>query len=146
LRAFLVLANLSLLVLFPLAWSLPLLRSGLNLPFFGLEEITILSGIARLWTTDPALAVLVGFLAIVAPYAKTIALALLHLGLLPGRLLPLLQTLGKLAMADIFLVALYIVIARGVALARIETAPGLYLFTGCVLLSLILSLLGRRPR
>lgn len=142
----LFLANLSLLILFPLAWSLPLLRSGLNLPFFGMEEVTILTGIARLWTTDPLLAGLVAALAVFAPYAKTLALAFLHLGLLPDRALPLLQALGKLAMADVFLLSLYIVIARGVSLARIETAPGLYLFTFCVLLSLALSLAGRgRP-
>lgn len=145
-RIILFLANLALLILFPLAWSQPLVRSGLDLPFFGLQEISILSGISTLWRGDPALAVVIAAFAVVAPYAKTVALALLHLGILPGRFLPALQLLGKLAMADIFLIALYIVIAKGVFLARIETAPGLYLFTGCVLLSLCLSLLGRRVR
>lgn len=143
-RRFLFLANLSLLILFPLAWSLPLLRSGLNLPFFGMEEVTILTGITRLWATDPVLSILVAAFALVAPYAKTLALALHHLGRLPEPLLPVLQLLGKLAMADVFLLAIYIVLARGVALARIETASGLYVFTGCVLLSLGLSLAERR--
>ena len=142
-RHFLLIGNLSLLILFPLAWSLPLLRSGLDLPFFGLEELSILSGIGALWHSDPAMAVLIAVLALLAPYAKTLVLAGLHLGLVSDRALPVLHLLGKLAMADIFLISLYIVIARGVSFARVETAPGLYLFTFCVLGSLFLSLASR---
>ena len=48
--------------------------------------------------------------------------------------------LGKLAMADIFLIALYIVIAKGVGVGTVETAWGLYLFTGCIIASLGISL------
>jgi uncharacterized paraquat-inducible protein A len=47
--------------------------------------------------------------------------------------------MGKLAMADVFLIALYIVIVKGIGLATVETAWGLWLFTGCVLFSLFLS-------
>ena len=43
------LANLSLLVLFPLAWFAPLLRAGL-LPFFGLDEISVVTGLQALAT------------------------------------------------------------------------------------------------
>ena len=46
--------------------------------------------------------------------------------------------MGKLAMADIFLIALYIVLVKGIGLATVEVAWGLYLFTGCVLLSLVI--------
>ena len=56
-------ANLALLLLFPLAWAAPLLRAGL-LPFFGLEEISVLSGLQTLWRTDVFLALLVSFLAL----------------------------------------------------------------------------------
>ncbi len=52
--------------------------------------------------------------ALFAPYLKTIGLALLHFRLLSPRVLPALHILGKLAMADIFLIALYIVVAKGV--------------------------------
>ena len=52
--------------------------------------------------------------------------------------------MGKLAMADIFLVALYIVIVKGVTLAKIEVAWGLYLFSACILISLGISLLMSR--
>ena len=131
--------NLSLLVLFPVAWFAPLLRAGL-LPLFGLSEISVISGLQSLWGSDVALALLVTMLAIFAPYLKTIGLALLHFGLLSPRVLPALHLLGKLAMADMFLLALYVVVVKGVGLAHVETAWGLYLFTGCILLSLGLSI------
>lgn len=135
---FLRLANLSLLILFPVAWFAPMLRAGL-LPLFGLSEISIVSGLQALWGTDAPLAILVTFLALFAPYAKTALLALLHFGLLAPRALPMLHLLGKLAMADVFLIALYIVVVKGVGLATVETAWGLYLFTGCILASLVIS-------
>lgn len=131
-------ANLMLLILFPVAWFAPLLRAGL-LPVFGLDEISVISGLQSLWQSDAALALLVTFLAVFAPYAKTIGLALLDFGLLSPRTLPALHLMGKLAMADVFLIALYIVVVKGIGLATVETAWGLWLFTGCVLFSLILS-------
>ena len=124
--------NLSLLVLFPLSWFAPLLRAGL-LPLFGLDEISVITGLQSLWESDVALALLVTLLAIFAPLAKTIGLALLDFGLLSPRALPALHWMGKLAMADVFLIALYVVVAKGVGLATIEVAWGLYLFTGCIL-------------
>ena len=133
------LANLTLLVLFPLAWFAPLMRAGIALPLFGLSEISVISGLQSLWRSDVILALLVTFLAIFAPYMKTIGLALIHFGMLRRRVLPVLEALGKLAMADIFLIALYVVIAKGIGLARIEIAWGLYLFTACVLASLAIS-------
>ncbi|MBN2631719.1 MAG: paraquat-inducible protein A [Rhodobacteraceae bacterium] len=130
--------NLSLLVLFPIAWFAPLLRAGL-LPLFGLDEISVISGLQSLWGSDPVLALVVTGMAIFAPWAKTIGLALLDFGLLSPRALPALHVLGKLAMADIFLIALYIVILKGIGLATVEVAWGTWLFTGCVLASLLLS-------
>lgn len=133
-----VLLNLSLLILFPVAWFAPLLRAGL-LPLFGLSEISVVTGLQSLWATDPALALLVSFLALFAPYAKVLGLALIDFRLLSPRALPALRVLGRLAMADIFLVALYIVLAKGPGFGTIETAWGLWLFTACVGLSLLLS-------
>jgi paraquat-inducible protein A len=129
------LLNLVLLILFPIAWFAPLLRAAL-LPIFGMDEISVITGLQSLWEADAALALLVTFLAIFAPYAKTIGLALLHFGLLSTRTLPALTVLGKLAMADVFLIAIYIVLVKGIGLATVETAWGLYLFTACVLASL----------
>ena len=136
-------ANLALLIVFPVAWTAPLMRAGL-LPLFGLSEITVLSGLAVLWDSDRVLAVLVAVFALVAPYAKTVALAAVQLGLVPVRWLGAVKALGRLAMADIFLIALYIVVAKGVGVGRVETAWGLYLFTGAILASLALSHLTER--
>lgn len=132
--------NLALLVLFPLAWFAPLLRAGIDLPLFGLSEISVISGLQELWRTDVLLALLVSFFALFAPYLKTIGLALIHFGLMRRRVLPVLHLMGKLAMADIFLIALYIVLAKGVGLARVEVAWGLYLFSGCILASIAIGL------
>lgn len=130
--------NLALLILFPVAWFAPLLRAAL-LPIFGMDEISVVTGLQSLWASDAALALLVTFLAIFAPYAKTIGLALLHWNLLNPRTLPALEVLGKLAMADVFLIALYVVIAKGAGMVTVETAWGLYLFTACVLASILVS-------
>ena len=137
------LANLSLLVLFPIAWLAPLMRAGL-LPLFGLSEISVISGLQSLWGSDVFLALVVTAFALFAPYLKTIGLALLHFRLLSPRLLPSLAWLGKLAMADIFLIALYIVVAKGIGVGRVETAWGLYLFTACILASIVISALSAR--
>lgn len=135
--------NLSLLVLFPVAWAAPLVRAGL-LPLFGLSEVSVLSGITSLWQTDPVLSLIVTFFALIAPMAKTIALALVLSDRAPTRWLPGLSFLGRLAMADIFLIALYITVIKGIGIGRVETAWGLYLFSGCVVASLGLSLWAKR--
>ena len=129
--------NLALMIAFPVAWFAPLLRAGL-LPIFGLSEISVISGLQSLWQSDVALALLVTFCAIFAPMLKVIGRALRDFGLLDARAEPALALLGKLAMADIFLIALYVVIVKGVGLATVETAWGVYLFSACVLTSLFL--------
>lgn len=136
-------ANLALLILLPVAWFAPLLRAGL-LPIFGLSEISVITGLQALWGTDAALALVVTILAIFAPMAKTTGLALVQFGLLSRSTLPVLHVMGKLAMADVFLIAIYIVVVKGIGLATVETAWGLYLFTGCIIASLALSLIEAR--
>lgn len=130
--------NLSLLFLFPLSWFAPLMRAGV-LPLFNLKEISVITGLQSLWASDVFLALVVSVFALLAPYIKTIALALIHRNLLSARITPIIGILGKLAMADIFLIALYITLAKGIGLGRLETAWGLYLFTGCILASLWVS-------
>ncbi|MDU9002699.1 paraquat-inducible protein A [Sedimentitalea todarodis] len=132
------LANLALLILYPVAWFAPLLRAGL-LPLFGLSEISVMTGLQSLWDSDVALALLVTFLAIFAPYLKTIGLALIHFGMMRRKILPVMDILGKLAMADVFLIALYVVVVKGIGLATVQTAWGIYLFSGCVLASIVIS-------
>ncbi len=130
--------NLCLLVLFPLSWFAPLMRAAL-LPLFGMDEISVVTGLQSLWGSDAALALLVTFLAVFAPFAKTVGLALIHYGLLKPAALPVLAVLGKLAMADVFLLSLYVVLAKGAGMVTVETAWGLWLFTGCILTSLWVS-------
>jgi uncharacterized paraquat-inducible protein A len=135
--------TLALLILYPVAWFAPLMRAGL-LPIFGLSEISVITGLQSLWGSDVVLALVVTVFAIFAPYLKTIGLALVQWQMLDPRTLPALHILGKLAMADIFLIALYITLAKGIGLATIETAWGLYLFTACILMGLGLGLLTER--
>jgi paraquat-inducible protein A len=131
-------ANLSLLVLYPIAWFAPLMRAGI-LPLFGLSEISVMTGLQSLWATDIFLAFVVTIFALLAPYLKTIGLTLIHFGLLNPRVETVLAVIGKLAMADIFLIALYITLTKGIGVGRIEVAWGLYLFTFCILSSLLIS-------
>jgi uncharacterized paraquat-inducible protein A len=137
--------NLSLLVLFPIAWFAPLLRAAL-LPVFGMDEISVMSGLQSLWGSDVFLALIVTTFAIFAPYLKTILLALVHFDLLKAKVLPVIGYLGKLAMADIFLIALYVVVVKGAGRVTVEAGWGLYLFTGCVLASLLISTLSAKTR
>ena len=132
------LVNLSLLILYPVAWFAPLMRAGL-LPLFGLSEISVMTGLQSLWASDIFLALILTVFALVAPYIKTIGIALIQFGLLSPRLNKVMEVLGKLAMADIFLIALYITLTKGIGIGRIEVAWGLYLFTFCVLTSLVIS-------
>lgn len=132
--------NLLLLVLYPLSWFAPLMKAGL-LPLFGLSEISVISGLQSLWKTDVFLALIVTLFALFAPMLKTLGLALIQFGLLDARALPVTNILGKLAMADIFLIALYVTLSKGMGVGRIEIAWGLYLFTACILLSIALGIL-----
>ena len=142
------LANLSLLILFPIAWFAPLMKSGL-LPFLSLSENSIISSLQGIWAHDIYLALLMTFFAIFAPYIKIIGLALIHFDLMSEKVSNTLTFIGKLAMADIFVIAIYLVIFTGIEVAgvrgRIETAWRLYLFTGCVIASLLISILSK-PR
>lgn len=133
-----IVANLALLAVYPLAWAAPVASAQL-LPFFSGTEISILSGIGDLAGPEPVLAALVALFALVIPYAKTLALALVHAGRLGPAPLPAIETLGKLSMADVFLIALYIVLVRGVGIGDVTTRWGLWLFTGCVLASILIS-------
>ncbi|MCL5775609.1 paraquat-inducible protein A [Limibaculum sp. FT325] len=126
------LANLSLLALYPLAWVAPLATAGL-IPWFEGERVSILGGLGDLWAVDRALAIVVALFAVAIPYAKTLTLAAVQFDLLGRRAMPAIEALGKLSMVEVFLVAVYIVVVKGVGLGHVTPAWGLWLFTGCVL-------------
>ena len=127
--------NMLLLILYPAAWLAPLAEAGVVSWWSG-DDITIFYGVMDLWDVDIALAVLVAIFAMVIPYGKTLALSAIHFNKLGPDPLPKIEAIGKLSMADVFLVALYIVVVKGVGIGHVETAWGLWLFTGCVLASI----------
>ncbi|MEO1773435.1 MAG: paraquat-inducible protein A [Pseudomonadota bacterium] len=142
-RIALAAANLALLLVWPIAWTAPIATAGI-LPYFGGNTISLWGSITALWENDPPLAVLVALFAMVLPVFKTLGLALVHFRLLGARAMPVLDVLGKLSMADVFLVALYIVLTKGVGIGYVETGWGLWLFTAAVLGQLGVGLLTRR--
>ena len=142
--------NLALVVAFPIAWFAPLIRTGLlpqwQMPswlggstLFAPDTITVISGLQKLWETDVFLAIAVTFFALVAPMLKCLGMSLIHFNLLSSATQPVISMMGKLAMADIFILALYVVIAKGIGIGQIEVAWGLYLFTAAVIISLFVS-------
>lgn len=124
-----------LLMLYPAAWLAPLAEAGVVSWWSG-KNITIYQGVVDLWAVDPALSILVAVLAVAIPYGKTVMLSAVHFGRLGPRALPWLETVGKLSMADVFLIALYVVVVKGVGIGHVTTAWGLWLFTACVLASI----------
>lgn len=143
-------ANLALLVLFPLSWFAPLLRTGFmqpwNVPwtdwtFFELETVTVVTGLQALWGSSPGLALVVTAAAILAPILKVIGVALLQFDLMSPRVAPALAWIGRFAMADIFLLALYVLIFKGMGVGQVEVAWGLYFFTFCVIASIVIAAL-----
>lgn len=136
-------ANMLLLILYPAAWLAPLATAGI-LPWFSGNEITIYGGVADLWAIDPALSLLVAVLAVVIPYAKTLAISAVQFGKLGAKALPVIEVIGKLSMADVFLIALYIVVVKGVGIGHVQPAWGLWLFTACVLGSSLVAYLTQK--
>jgi uncharacterized paraquat-inducible protein A len=137
-RRALLAANLALLAVWPVAWTAPLARAGF-LPFFEGEAVSVLGGIGDLWTADRGLACLVALFAVAMPLAKTFALAAFQAGRLGPRALPAIALLGKLSMAEVFLLALYVVVVKGTGLGSVTPAWGLWLFTACVLVQIAIA-------
>ena len=141
----LVLANLALAVAFPVAWFAPLM--SVRLWRFGSDQtVSVITGLQGLWAEDVALALAVTFFAIVAPVIKVLGVALVQAGLASPRLSGAIFVVGKLAMADVFLVAVWIVAFKGLGIGSISVQWGLYLFTACVLGAMAVSLLTERQR
>ena len=124
--------NLALLGLFPVAWQAPLATAEIQWLFTS-ETITVFSGIAELYQTDAALAVLVGLFAIVFPYAKTLLLVYAQFSdaATARALLPVIEAMARLSMTDVFLIAFYVIAYRGVGDLQVQW--GLHLFTALVL-------------
>jgi paraquat-inducible protein A len=141
-----LLACALLALAFPVTWAAPLMTVKVRLAFWTSgADISLLSTLQALAADDPALALLLGFLAMVAPMLKLLGMALILTGWLDPRAEGALWTLGRLAMADVFLIVIYIALFKGLDGGTITPQWGLWAYTGAVLGSLCLSLwLNRR--
>jgi len=130
--------NLALLGLYPIAWFAPLISAGL-LPIFGMDQISILSGIISMWDSDPFLGAVVFLFAIAAPAIKTLSNVIADF--FGKALLPPWAAIGlaRFAMADVFLIALYLTVIKGIGVGRLTTEWGLYVFTLCVIVSVLVT-------
>lgn len=141
-----LLACAMLALAFPVAWAAPLMTVKVRLAFWTSgSDISLLSTLRALAEDDPALALVLGFLALVAPMLKLLGAALILTGWLDTRAETALWTLGRLAMADVFLIVVYLALFKGLDGGTITPQWGLWAYTGAVLGSLGLSLwLNRR--
>lgn len=138
----LLLVNLALL---PVAWLVPLFTA--RVPFLWRQDVSVIGGLVELWRLDRVLFAVVLLLAVVMPLLKGLAVAVVWYLVPASRAagaLRRMEILGKLAMTEVFLLAVVIVGLKGVGLGRIEIAWGLHLFVAAALLSLASSLLAAR--
>lgn len=143
----LALAFVALLaVAFPVAWVMPLMTVKIRLAFWASgTDVTVLSTLQALWADDPVLALVLSLLTLVAPMLKLVGAALILLRLLSPRVEAVLWLLGRLAMADVLLMVVYMALFKGLDGGTITTGWGLWAYTAAVLGSLGLSLwLARR--
>jgi hypothetical protein len=107
------------LALVPVTWWLPLFTA--RIPFLWRQEVSIASGLLDLWRLDLVLCLVVLFFSVLAPLAKGAALVWVWYRVpahLARRQLDRLAILGKLAMTEIFLLAVIIVGLKGVGIGR----------------------------
>lgn len=133
----------SALVLYPPAVALPIMR----LSTFGHESAgSVASGALELWRGgEVLLALLVGVCSLVLPLLKLTGLLLVSrppraLGpAARGRILRLVEWTGRWGMLDVLLIAVVAAWLKLGDLVTVETGPGVWAFTGMVLLSLLAS-------
>ena len=128
-------------ILLVAGWMLPIMTVERLL--FLSREISILQGVAELWSEDEAfLAIVIGAFSILLPAVK-LALALyLWFHAEAGsqqlrRALSLLELAGRWSMLDVFVVALLVVAIRTSLIDDVTVHPGVYVFTAAIVLSLV---------
>jgi paraquat-inducible protein A len=128
-------------ILLVAGWVLPIMTVERLL--FLSREISILQGVAELWSEDEAfLAVVIGAFSVLLPAVK-LALALylwFHAEAGSQQLrhaLGLLELAGRWSMLDVFVVALLVVAIRTSLIDDVTVHPGVYVFTAAIVLSLV---------
>lgn len=145
-RPVLIALTALLAVLFPLAWFAPLMTVQVRLAFWAQgTDLSLISTLQSVWSEDAALGLVLTFAAIVAPVVKVLGTALVLMRLLSPRAQGVLWHIGRFAMADVFLIAVYVALFKGIGGGTITLGWGLHLFTACVIGSLLLSLAADRP-
>jgi paraquat-inducible protein A len=117
--------------------------------FFWEDDYTLFSSIFGMWEDEHYfLAVVIFAFSVVFPLLKLVALTLAWF--VPAgkegrdKLLSWLSALGKWSMLDVFVVALVIVLTQSKSLLDAEPRPGIYVFAGAILLSMLVTMLVRR--
>ncbi len=133
--------SLSALVLFVPAILLPMMR----LETLGhVHEASILDGVSHLLANGEVFIGLVILLfSLVLPPLKMLALLLVSSHLLPcagrARLYSWVELLGRWGMLDVLVVAVLVAFVKLGETVHIQPGPGLFLFSACVLVSLLAS-------
>jgi paraquat-inducible protein A len=124
------------LALVPATWWLPLFVA--RVPFLWRQEVSLASGLVELWRLDRFLCLVVFLFSVLTPTGKAAALVWVWYRVPAARarlLLDRLALLGKLAMTEVFLLAVIIVGLKGVGIGTVEPSWGLQAFVAVVLLS-----------
>lgn len=154
----------SLIALFPWHLHVPILlvaaivalAFGLTLPvmkvekaYFWQDDYTLVTGAKGLWEKgEHFLAAVLLLFSGVFPVIKVLLLGVLLV--VPvrarprARIIEFTDAVGRWSMLDVFVVAMFIVLARSKFIATAEPAPGLYVFCAAVVLSMLLSMELRR--
>ena len=124
--------------LLPIGWVVPLFET--EILFFLRDRVSILIGIESLLRIDLFLTIVVIIFAIVAPALKAFMTIwtwyrcpIVSL----NRQILRLSILGKLAMAEVFLIAIGIIVFKGIGLGEVRVLWGLYFYTFVILLSIM---------
>lgn len=136
------LANLALLVLFPIAWFAPLIeyQAGIWwLPFSNQSgQKSTIQALALLWDANLILALSITILVLIVPILKIIGSLLVMFGILAHSIQPALSYFGKISSIEIFVASILIVVATEMSALEITALWGTYFLLGCVTLSFIL--------
>ena len=124
----------------PFTWRLPLFDA--RVPFLWRQQVSIATGLVELWRLDLLLCAAVFLFSVLAPLVKGAALVWVWYRVPQAdarRLLDRLALLGKLAMTEVFLLAVIIVGIKGVGIGTVEVRWGLHAFVLAVVLSYAVS-------
>ncbi len=128
-------------ILLVAGWLLPIMTVERLL--FLSREISILQGVAELWSEDEAfLAIVIGGFSVLLPAVKLTLALYLWFHAEAGsqqlrRALSLLELAGRWSMLDVFVVALLVVASRTSLFDDVTVHPGVYVFTAAIVLSLV---------